>query len=712
MEPAAAETPWKISGGIRPAPIGPMYKLGTTLTALAMVLLPLVYVGLIAGVAWATYAHAVHDTEMLQSTERDGGGNFFLYIIPIVTGVIVVFFMVKPLFARSPKPPKQRELTRADQPQVFAFIDQICGLVRAPRPRRVVVDMQVNASASFSRGWWSLGSNDLTLTIGLPLVTGLSARELGGVLAHEFGHFAQGAGMRLTYVIRSLNAWFARLVYERDNWDNYLREAANKIDIRVGIVLHTARLMVWLTRKVLWVFMMAGHGISCFMMRQMEFDADHYETQVAGSDAFKRTCQALPVIGAGWQRAVGRQQESFAAKRLVDDLATYTALETQRVSPETKAEIVKNVKKAKTGWFDTHPADFDRMKAAHRAQAPGVLSGEGPATELFADFPALAQQATAEYYEQQCEIDLKEVQLLPLTEVASEAEALAATDQATEEFFKNALTLRTLTFVSPAELRSGPPAELLREMSQAAVARHAAATSELQPKIDKLLETDRVDIQAVQAQTLLGAGFKLNKPEEFGLKKGKLDDAKLAMADARFQIAQQRAGLGEVLAAMRERLLHGLRFYFTEPLAEGLAAEDAEEIVRLTTILSRMESASSRVVNLRNLSAGFSLLLHNSGGEVPKEFLPTVRQTGKQIESEVAQILTALGTVEYPFGHARGKVMLGAFLVESEGHSDESVVAYLRGQALLDRLFTLYYRIMGRLAYFAMRAEQAGGPVA
>jgi Zn-dependent protease with chaperone function len=72
-----------------------------------------------------------------------------------------------------------------------------------------LLDLQVNASASFRRGFLSLFSRDLTLTIGLPLVAGLTVRQLGGVLAHEFGHFAQGAGMRLTFVVRSVNAWFA-----------------------------------------------------------------------------------------------------------------------------------------------------------------------------------------------------------------------------------------------------------------------------------------------------------------------------------------------------------------------------------------------------------------------------------------------------------------------------------------------------------------------
>ena len=81
------------------------------------------------------------------------------------------------------------------------------------------MDCAVNASAGFMHGPFSVFRRDLVLTIGLPLVAGLSAREFAGVLAHEFGHFAQGGGLRLTGIVRGVNAWFGRVVYERDEWD-------------------------------------------------------------------------------------------------------------------------------------------------------------------------------------------------------------------------------------------------------------------------------------------------------------------------------------------------------------------------------------------------------------------------------------------------------------------------------------------------------------
>jgi hypothetical protein len=172
-------------------------------------------------------------------------------------------------------------------------------------------------------------------------------------------------------------------------------------------------------------------------------------------------------------------------------------------------------------------------------------------------------------------------------------------------------------------------------------------------------------------------------------------------------MAQYRAALAEPLAATRERLVSALRFYFLNPRPEALAVADAEEVEQLARIIGRFEEMVGAIVNLRNRLAAFALLLENRPDEITQSFLKILRGVGNDIQGEVRHITAALERLEYPFGHARGKVLLADFLVECELHADESVHAYLRGQALLDRLMALYWRLMGRLAQFGLRAERA-----
>ncbi|MBT6155735.1 MAG: hypothetical protein HOH82_13845, partial [Planctomycetaceae bacterium] len=188
-------------GDIEPVQVGIGYRLGILLVAFFMLLLPLLYVGIIGLAAYGVYWHAASNVDMFSGTQGRGVVMVFLvYLTPMIIGGILVVFMFKPLFSRSPHSERWRSLTRDDQPLLFAFVERICDAVGAAHPSRINLDVQVNASASFRRGWLSFLGNDLVLTIGMPLVAGMSTRQFAGVLAHEFGHFSQGAGMRLTYV--------------------------------------------------------------------------------------------------------------------------------------------------------------------------------------------------------------------------------------------------------------------------------------------------------------------------------------------------------------------------------------------------------------------------------------------------------------------------------------------------------------------------------
>ncbi len=223
-------------------------------------------------------------------------------------------------------------------------------LVGASAPRRIDLDCEVNASASFRRGFVSMLGNDLVLTIGLPLVAGLDLRQLSGVLAHEFGHFAQGGGMRLSYIIRRVNHWFARVVFERDEWDASLKGLSDDTHHwMVQVVGCLSQGCVWLTRRLLWVLMMLGNAISCFLLRQMEFDADRYEARVAGSAAFESTALKLQGLGLAARCAQHDLGEFSSAARLPDDFPKLVQENYRAFSPSSsRSPIPSSTRKA---WF-------------------------------------------------------------------------------------------------------------------------------------------------------------------------------------------------------------------------------------------------------------------------------------------------------------------------------------------------------------------------
>ncbi|WP_339910037.1 M48 family metallopeptidase, partial [Symmachiella dynata] len=338
-----------------------MYRFGILLVTIVMVVLPLLYVALIGLTGYAVYYHAVNHTGMLGAARGRGMIMVFLvYLAPLVIGGILVLFMIKPLFARPAKHVRRRSLTNAGEPLIFALVERICEVVGAPQPRRIDIDYELNASARFRRGWLSFFGSDLVLTIGIPLAAGLSARQLTGVLAHEFGHFSQGVGMRLTYIVRNVNGWFARVVYERDEWDEWLAETASEVDFRIGWILLLSQLCVAITRGVLWFLMLVGHAVSGFMLRQMEYDADRYETRVAGSETFAETSHRIRQLGVAYgltqQTVVGLLNQGLYP----DNIPKVMLKLGGELTPKALRQIKQSGDEEKTGIFDTHPCDKDR----------------------------------------------------------------------------------------------------------------------------------------------------------------------------------------------------------------------------------------------------------------------------------------------------------------------------------------------------------------
>ena len=248
------------------------YRLAILVVTLALLVLPALYLALIAAIAYLLYYHATANLAVFARL-RSTWALVFGYVGPLVVGAILLFFLVKPLFARRSRAARLRTLEFGEEPLLFALVTRVAQAVKAPEPKRIALNCQANASAGFGSGLGVLFGRDLVLTLGLPLAAGLSVQQLAGVIAHELGHFAQGTGMRLSYVVRSVNAWFWRLVYERDDWDEALVRGCEEGD-RLAIFLYLALLCVWLTRGVLWLLMAVGHALSCFMLRQMEYDAD------------------------------------------------------------------------------------------------------------------------------------------------------------------------------------------------------------------------------------------------------------------------------------------------------------------------------------------------------------------------------------------------------------------------------------------------------
>jgi Zn-dependent protease with chaperone function len=319
--------------------------------------------------------------------------------------------MIKPLFSRSPASRRERFLEVGKDPLLFALVARVARCIGAPQPRQIAVDCSVNASASFGSWFGVFFGGDLALTIGLPLAAGLNARQLAGILAHELGHLSQSHGMRLGYVVRSINAWFARVVFERDSWDESLVQQSHAGGW-AGLIALFARGCVGLVRVILWCWMIVSHALSCFLLRQMERDADSYEIFVAGSKAFESTSRRMLHLQMGEQLAMASVSQSLDSGRLPDDFIALVVALAESLPPKMRRQLDKECLKERTGVLDTHPAMSERIRQAKDAKAPGVFTWERPASILFSNLAKHQRAVSKKLYREMLGRYLERVELV------------------------------------------------------------------------------------------------------------------------------------------------------------------------------------------------------------------------------------------------------------------------------------------------------------
>jgi Zn-dependent protease with chaperone function len=704
---------------IEPVAVTGGYRIALALVAAAMVVLPLLYLALIALAGWATALWAYHGFFLIA-----GRGGLWLRLLlyggPLAVGVIVVAFLVKPLFAPRPKAAEPLRLERGREPLLFAFVDRLCEVVGSPRPREIRVDCAVNASAALRRGLLSLGRDDLVLTIGLPLAEGLTVEQLAGILGHEFGHFAQRSGMALSFVIRSVNHWFERVVHQRDAWDEALVEQSRSGDFRLRVVAAVARGGVWLARRVLWVLMVAGHALSCLLMRHMEFDADRYDARLVGSRVFAATVGEMFGLAAGEQQALAQLEEAWREGRLGDSLPALVVAHRRALAAPIEAAFKEHLANARTGRFHTHPADPERIASALREGREGVFACDLPAGALLGDLEALARAATRHHYRVLLGSAVDRASLVPSAELVAQGEALRQEHQAAERVFgtppaPSEPVPTPLRPLPPETLAAGPEAataaESIRELA-AVTAAAASAAAGLRAIFPRLSEQRAAVNSALQAEALLAAGRRID-PARFGLTDGSAAGAAAARRAAETGLAAHLPAIDAFNELAARRVMLALRLRARAAGTRGSTpAEPVAGVVEDGALLAAATAIGAAAADVRAL-LGSLVVLSGLWSQVEGEtrdprLVNAIREESARGLRAIEAIRSRLLGVAYPFPFARDGLDLASYVVPDVPTATEYVAIYRTGEETMQRLYAVYGRILG---VFATWVEMAEAPV-
>ena len=267
------------------------------------------YLTLAAWLAWTSYRLFVAANE---------GGEVANFFVGLGSLFLSLFLLKAIFFIKRAKSSDNIEITEADQPRLFSFINQLANEIGAPKPHRVYLSATVNACVFYDLSLLNfILPTKKNLEIGLGLVNVLNVGEFKAVLAHEFGHFAQKsmAVGRWVYISQQIAA---HIVGKRDKFDRFL-DILSGMDIRIAWVGWLFKIIVWAIRSIVeMVFnlvMLAEKALS----REMEFHADLVSVSVTGSDALIHALHKLGAADNAWSRAIDFAiTENNSDRQLVD----------------------------------------------------------------------------------------------------------------------------------------------------------------------------------------------------------------------------------------------------------------------------------------------------------------------------------------------------------------------------------------------------------
>lgn len=328
------------------------------------------------------------------------GGSLFLAV-----------FLAKALLSlRKGEDDDRIELSRAEQPRLFAFLERIADEAGAPRPHKVFVSVRVNAAVFYDLSLLNLfRSSPKHLEIGLGLVNMLNLSEFKAVCAHEFGHFAQRS-MALGRWVYTTQQIAAHIVARRDLLDRLLYRLSN-LDVRIAWIGWLLSLVVWALRAIVdtafRLILIAQRALS----REMEMQADLVAVSLTGSDALVHALHRLQIADDAWDRTLGFVRSEIGNARPPQDIFSVQAALADRLGriyndptygqrPRVPLQgaasfrvFGQEIARPPSMWA-THPQNHEREENAKRHYLAAPFD-ERSAWTLFDDAQALRVRLTA-----------------------------------------------------------------------------------------------------------------------------------------------------------------------------------------------------------------------------------------------------------------------------------------------------------------------------
>lgn len=392
-------------------PISSSFKKQTTKAIVAIVLFVLFYMVLFALAVGLTVGCLVLGFTIIVAKPMLFTLVFGIGIASL--GVLILIFLVKFMFQKSKTDlSSYTEITRAQEPQLFAFIDVIVKEANTDFPKHVYLSPEVNASVFYNSSFWSMFFPvRKNLHIGMGLINSVTHDELKAILAHEFGHFSQKT-MKVGSYVYHVNHIIYNLLYDNGSYDVMVQKLANVSSyfvLFINIAIKIIEGIQWMLQKM-YAFVNKNY---LALSREMEFHADAVAAHIAGASPVKSSLLRMNLadnsyshvlnlytekIAEGWISENVFKEHSYMMRFLAEKERIPIVHDLPQIAnDDASSKFVKSKLVIENQWA-SHPETEERIAAVARLQVDKKATNTSPALHLFADGEAMQKRLTSKMF--------------------------------------------------------------------------------------------------------------------------------------------------------------------------------------------------------------------------------------------------------------------------------------------------------------------------
>lgn len=300
-------------------------------------------------------------------------------------------------------------LDPAEEPEFSNLLKSILAEIGTDFPHKIYINDHVNASVFYHGNFFSMiFSRKKNLILGLGLINSTTVNELKGILAHEFGHFAQRSMLIGAYASYA-NKIIQDMLFENDFFDRVAQKWQELLGW-FGFFIKIAEFIIKLVSWVFKAFYILIAKNTFYLSRQMEFYADAIGAEVVGHkaliDTFFRVDIGTHSLELVYDFYSQLRDEKLKSRNIYRDQKYLMNFIAKRDNLEFKhnlpyAKIITKLPENRVisiDEFATHPRDVERVARLLQHKVERKNPNNSPANSIFHNIEAIQESISKDFF--------------------------------------------------------------------------------------------------------------------------------------------------------------------------------------------------------------------------------------------------------------------------------------------------------------------------